>query len=511
MDTDDGYWDGRAMNRFLVVLLVAMSAAIALPAVAGAVTIKEFPISPGATPTQVSPYYVKAGPDGNLWIVNRGTDNGILRVSTTGQPRLPPIEAGSPQDIAVGASGTVYWTETPSAAGGQGRIVSRGPGGIQQFGGLATPFGVAVNPYSIALTPGESIFAGVQVSSTDAGANGVQGACSIYGAFELTCNFPNTAPVKTRYTSAVSVGARDMWVAAFEENVLRRYAVTPGGGVDDEPVEGATLTLPPNSGPSRMVLGPDGNLWIAMFTANAIDRFNLNTAARTRFPLPAGLKGPNDITVGPDGALWFTEFLGNAIGRITTSGQITEFPVPTAASAPYGITTGPDGAIWFTQNATATVGRLTLDAPGGPGGGGGGGGGGGTVVDRVAPRFTEDLAVTRSSFRAGTSSQRGTTFEFSLSEPGRVEITIARKRTGRRVNGRCVSPTRRNRSRSRCDLFTTVGTLRRDGRQGANAVRFSGRLNGRNLRGTYRASAVATDPAGNSSRPSRVTFTVTRR
>ena len=72
------------MRRSLPVLLVAVVAA-ALPAAAHAVTIQEFPITPGSTPTQVSPYYVKAGPDGHLWVVNRGTDNGIIRVSTAGR------------------------------------------------------------------------------------------------------------------------------------------------------------------------------------------------------------------------------------------------------------------------------------------------------------------------------------------------------------------------------------------------------------------------------------------
>jgi hypothetical protein len=381
-------------------------------------------------------------------------------------------------------------------------------GGIQRTTPLATPFDTPVSPYSLALGPNESIFTGVQVSSGDAEANGVQGGCNVLGAFALTCAFRDPAPVKTRYTSAVAVG-NDMYVAAPEENVLRRFAATPGA----RPVEGFTVSLPAGSGPNRMVLGPDGNLWITMSGANAIDRFNLSTAARTRFALPPGVKTPHDITVGPDGALWFTEYAGNAIGRITTAGQITEFPVPTAASAPFGITTGSDGAIWFTQSASDKIGRLVLDAPGVQGTNPGGGGGGGGVVDRVAPKFTEPLEATRSSFRRGTTSGRGTTFEFSLSEPAKVKFTIERKASeaGRKVDGKCVKRTRSNRRRSSCTRYTSVGSLTRDGRQGANAVKFSGNLNGSNLRGTYRASAVATDAAGNASQPSRVTITVRSR
>jgi hypothetical protein len=193
------------------------------------------------------------------------------------------------------------------------------------------------------------------------------------------------------------------------------------------------------------------------------------------------------------------------------SGQITEFPVPTIASRPYGITTGPDGNIWFTENVGGAVGRLVLDRR--QAGTGGGGGGSGGLSDSVAPRFTEPLDVTRSSFKRGTTSSRGTTFEFSLSEPAKVKITIERKASaaGRRVNGKCVRRTRSNRRRSSCTRYSSVGSLTRDGREGGNAVKFSGRLNGSNLRGTYRASAVATDAAGNASQPSRVTITVRSR
>jgi hypothetical protein len=181
------------MRRLLTACAVLIVLA-ALPAGARAVTIQEFPISPGRGPTQVSPYYVKAGPDGNLWIVNRGSDNGILRVSPAGRAVFPPIEAGSPQDIAVGGSGAVYWTQSPSAPGGNGSIVRWTPGGIQRLNGLANPFGVAVNPYSIALTPGESIFTGVQVSSADGGANGIRAAA----ASTARSSSPATSPTTRR-------------------------------------------------------------------------------------------------------------------------------------------------------------------------------------------------------------------------------------------------------------------------------------------------------------------------
>ena len=53
--------------------------------------------------------------------------------------------------------------------------------------------------------------------------------------------------------------------------------------------------------------------------------------------------------------------------------------------------------------------------------------------------------------------------------------------------------------------------MRTTGARGANEVAFSGRVNGQGLHGSYRATAVATDPAGNASSPSGATFTVLSR
>ncbi|MEA2179220.1 MAG: virginiamycin lyase, partial [Solirubrobacteraceae bacterium] len=330
------------MNRFLVVPL-AVFAALALPGAAGAVTIQEFPIEPGAAPGVHAPYYVKTGPDGNLWIVDRGTSAGIQRMSMSGQ-RLPPIATlGPPQDIAVGASGAVFWTET--AVDGDpvgGKLALRLPdGSISRTGPKER-----ANPYSVALSSDEDVWMGSQIANAASPDNGLARLCVLADDFTMPCRSDVTG-AKTRYTGIAVAPGNVGWVAAFEANVVKRFRPPPPPAII--PDADLNVTLPAGSGPGRIALGPDGNLWVTMYTGNAIDRIT-PAGERVRFPLPPGARGPNDIAAGPDGAMWFTEFDGNAIGRITMSGQITEFPVPTIASRPYGITTGPDGNIWFTEN-----------------------------------------------------------------------------------------------------------------------------------------------------------------
>jgi hypothetical protein len=66
------------------------------------------------------------------------------------------------------------------------------------------------------------------------------------------------------------------------------------------------------------------------------------------------------IVAGPDGALWFAEVTGDAIGRMTLDGQFgRRYRVP-AAYILDGLTAGPDGALWFIRGSEAIVGRIDI-------------------------------------------------------------------------------------------------------------------------------------------------------
>ncbi len=86
--------------------------------------------------------------------------------------------------------------------------------------------------------------------------------------------------------------------------------------------------------------------------------------------------------------------------------------------------------------------------------------------------------------------------DYTLSEPATVRFGLTKKRPGRRLGRKCVAPTRRNRTKSRCARFVAVGhAFGGPGRAGANRVTLP------NLRrlgpGEYRLTLTATDEAGN--------------
>ena len=139
-------------------------------------------------------------------------------------------------------------------------------------------------------------------------------------------------------------------------------------------------------------------------------------------------------------------------------------------------------------------------------GGGSGGSGDGTTeppLDTLQPTLS-GLSLTPGRLRF----RRPGRVNYVLSENARLLLRIARRGAGRRVGGRCVKATRRNRSRKRCDLFVDA-TLVASGQPGRNGLAFSGRIRGRYLRpGRYVLVGTAIDLAGNRSAPVRASFRI---
>jgi DNA-binding beta-propeller fold protein YncE len=93
---------------------------------------------------------------------------------------------------------------------------------------------------------------------------------------------------------------------------------------------------------------------------------------------------------------------------------------------------------------------------------------------------------------------------YTLSSPATVTFTLKLKTSGRKVNGVCVKPTRENRTDERCTRFLHVpGAITMAGIQGANTSTFNGKIGGKKLGpGTYELIAT---PAGGGA-PQTVTF-----
>jgi Bacterial Ig domain/WD40-like Beta Propeller Repeat len=144
----------------------------------------------------------------------------------------------------------------------------------------------------------------------------------------------------------------------------------------------------------------------------------------------------------------------------------------------------------------------------------------GNGKDVTAARI-DSVSMSRRAWRRGSAlpsfvsrARVGTTISYRLSEKARATLTFSRRAKGRKVGRRCRKPTRKNRTRRRCNRFVKAGTLQLDSKAGTNRLKFQGRLSrGKRLKvGRYRLVVGAKDSAGNVSKRSKpVSFRIVRR
>jgi hypothetical protein len=301
-----------------------------------------------------------------------------------------------------------------------------------------------------------------------------------------------------RNVTAIATGENSYGIRAYggasagqDQHLTVTNAIARGGpgdadvGADNPGAGTATVTidhsnfgfesaLPPGSG-DRVVDGPGGGN----------QRF-----MPVSFAAPGDYhQAPNSITIdagATDAANGPTDFDGDprALGAATDIGA-DEFVPPPPTSDP--------GA----QDPSA-------------GGGGGGGVGSEQLLSLALAPSTFRAAARGDSVQALPSQRRrpiGTTVSFRVSAVTAVVFTVQRARPGRRVGGRCVRPTRRNRRARRCTRFVAVrGSFTVPGTTGLDRFRFTGRVGGRKLApGKYRL--VARAPAN----VRRASFRIVRR
>ena len=121
----------------------------------------------------------------------------------------------------------------------------------------------------------------------------------------------------------------------------------------------------------EITTGPDGNLW---FTESCFFSFYdcqpqvvkvTTSGIFTAYTIPKtelAWSSPTNIAAGPDGNLWLTMYTGDYVSRLTTSGAFTEFTLPgfppprESGGLDVGdsIASGPAGDVWFIETGVVT-------------------------------------------------------------------------------------------------------------------------------------------------------------
>ena len=337
-------------------------------------------------------------------------------------------------------------------------------------------------------------------------------------------------------------GAGTIWVVYrqnFEYGAFQRHRAiarpitggTVGTGqlvdnMGDSPTEGRDFQQIDVNGAGQGLLSHHGNLTLGLEWASLAGGtwtkgglVNLSANASTPGGIPA---------LGENGSGLIAYVFKSGTGANTAKARTTfgglgaeiELSNPAFGDLQNGLDasagSGAFGAATFLQQvaADATTRRLVaavVDLPQPPVGGNGPPP---PPPDTTAPDVT-GLALSRTRFRLGgalpkvAAVRTGTSIRFTISEAATARLRFRRFAPGRLVGGRCVKPTRRNRSRRRCTRIVAVrGSVSLPVQAGARRIRFAGRLSPRRrlTPGRYRLILTATDAAGNVSTPDRVRF-----
>jgi streptogramin lyase len=454
---------------------------------AAAPTVTEFPIPVETGDTPPEPADIVLGPDGKLWFTEANVDQ-IGRVTPGNPPVIDEFDlpAGftSPFNITVGHDGKIWFT-CSNGAGALCRINPNDPTDKEGKGG----YNLQGQAAGIAAGPDGAMWLGGQTASViRADATTMDELAD--SDFTITgFNIRNLAPGPDG----------NVWVTDFGGKIAR---VTPSGAF--------TPFDPAGDAAWDIVTGPDGNLWYTAPEGADTKIGRVTPAGDVGLQYSATPVGDQrGITVGPDGALWFAEAFSNDIGRMTLDGQFTTVTGLSPGARPEYIAPGPDNTLWFTEKDGHAIGRITgLEV----------GGNGGPPPPPPPPDAAPDvigLDLSRNRFRLGSALpsaaavKTGTTIRFTISEAATVRLSFRRLAPGRRVRGRCVRPTRLNRSRRRCTRSLRVrGSVSLPVQAGARRIKFAGRLSARRrLRpGRYQLILTARDAAGNVSTPDRARF-----
>lgn len=331
------------MTRRICALLAIVVVGLAVPHLASASVITEFPV-----PTASSgPLDIVSGPDGALWFTEQNADR-IGRITTEGEitefPLTGPFTSScgdnrrAPQRISVGPDGALWFAEF--CANKIGRITTAG---------VVTEFPIPFTGPPVAITAGPDNalwFVGLDSSLgriTTAG-----------GITQLPMSDVGDHP----QSDGIVLGPdAALWFTLRNDRIGR---FRPGT------LEFSSFVVPTTqSTPFGITKGPDNALWFTEASDIADIKIGRITTEGeiTEFPIPDG-GAPVSITPGGDGNLWFASASANTLGRMTPLGSFTEFPVPSQGVPvgninAYGITSGPDDALWFTELTANKIGRIT--------------------------------------------------------------------------------------------------------------------------------------------------------
>ena len=124
-------------------------------------------------------------------------------------------------------------------------------------------------------------------------------------------------------------------------------------------IVGGSVKLVANgfSAPAGLAFDKQGNLYIANFLSNTIDRISAD-GVRSQFSSGINIKGPIGLTVDDAGNVYVANYLGGFITRVNPAGISSV--IATGFKKPYYLTLDRDGSLFVSQQEDNSVVRISF-------------------------------------------------------------------------------------------------------------------------------------------------------
>ncbi len=149
--------------------------------------------------------------------------------------------------------------------------------------------------------------------------------------------------------------AEDPHSAAFDAQGTLWFTVQAGNMVGrlDPKTGNVDLKQPPtaDSHPYGIAVNSKGVPFFCEFNTNKMASIDPKTMQITEYPLPEGAR-PRRMAIDSNDLVYFSDFAGGNLGRLDpATGRVKTWPSPGGpGSAPYGMVITPDGMVWYSES-----------------------------------------------------------------------------------------------------------------------------------------------------------------
>jgi virginiamycin B lyase len=295
--------------------------------------------APSCTVDEVTTHIPPAGVDtafgitqgpGGTWYAHGGTIN---RLSDNGTLDEFPIP-----DAATASAGWLTWDGTSSSVWFSDRTNGQigtidDAGSVQEFKIEDGPNGTD-GPAGIVVGPGTEVWFTEPMNSR-------------IGVLDTATQAVTMSPTPTADGGPIGLirgTDGNLW---FTEREVDKVARMNGDGSFKE------WALKPGAEPNRIITGPDGAVWFTELNTNQLGRID-SAGHLTEMPLAGG---PVGLAVGPDGHMYVALYTANQVARLLDDGSIDKtWDLPHGALL---VAAGPD-SMWATNGFDDSVARVRL-------------------------------------------------------------------------------------------------------------------------------------------------------